>query len=724
MRMLAVMTVLALASSFALPDGTRLTYPETRKVDQVDDYFGTKVSDPYRWLEDDNSADTAAWVAAENKVTFAYLEKIPARDAIKQRVTQLWNYERYGLPSKEGAHYIYTKNDGLQNQAVLYKAPTLDASPEVLLDPNKLSEDGTVALSGGEFSEDGKHLAYATSASGSDWMEWRVRDVATATDLPDVIKWSKFSGATWRKDGSGFYYCRYEAPKDGAALKGINKNQKVYFHAIGTAQEADTLVYERPDQPDWGFGVDMTDDGRFLLIYQSEGTNRENRLFVQDLHAHADAPAASSKITPFLDKFDAFYRVVGNDGDTLYVLTDKDAPRTRLVAMQYGSPDAASWKPIIPEAPGRDVLSSVAMAGSHFIATWRTDAHELLKIYGLSGALEHEIKLPTLGSVGTVGAKRKQSELFYAFTSFTYPTTTFRYDVEKKTNTIFKQPKVAFTPANFETKQVFYTSKDGTRIPMFLTYKKGLKRNGQNPTYLYGYGGFDISLTPGFTPHAIAWLEMGGLYAVPNLRGGGEYGKAWYDAGRLEHKQNVFDDFIAAAQYLIAEKYTSTPKLAIAGGSNGGLLVGACMTQRPDLFGAALPAVGVMDMLRFHKFTIGWAWKSDYASSETKEGFDTLIKYSPLHNIKPGTTYPPTLITTADHDDRVVPAHSFKFAATLQAAQSGDAPVLIRIETKAGHGAGKPTTKLIEERADIYAFLVQTLHIPTKGKTGHDTLED
>jgi prolyl oligopeptidase len=715
--MFVVMAALALSSSFAAPDGTRLSYPETRKDDQVDDYFGTKVADPYRWLEDDHSAETAAWVAAENKVTFAYLEKIPSREPIKRRLTELWNYERYGVPSKEGPHYIYTKNDGLQNQAVLYKARALDAAPEVLLDPNKLSADGTVALSGAEFSEDGKYLAYATSASGSDWMEWHVREVDEGTDLPDVIKWSKFSGASWRKDGSGFYYSRYDAPKEGAVLQGVNKNQKVYFHKIGTAQDADTLVYERPDQPDWGFGAEVTDDGRFLLIYQSEGTNRENRLFVQDLQA------PDSKITPFLDKFDAFYRVVGNDGGKFYVLTDKDAPRTRLVAIPYGSPDPASWTSIIAEGPGRDVISSVSMAGSHFIVTWRTDAHEMLMLYGLNGAPERGIDLPTLGSIGAVSTKRKQSEVFYAFTSFTYPTTIFHYDVEKMTHGIFKQPKVAFSPDQFETRQVFYTSKDGTRIPMFLTSKKGLARTGQNPTYLYGYGGFDISLTPGFAPQIIAWLEMGGIYAVPNLRGGGEYGKAWYDAGRLTHKQNVFDDFIAAARYLIAEKYTSTPKLAIAGGSNGGLLVGACLTQRPDLFGAALPAVGVMDMLRFHKFTIGWAWKSDYASSETKDGFDTLIKYSPLHNIKPGTKYPPTLVTTADHDDRVVPAHSFKFAATLQTAQAGDAPVLIRIETKAGHGAGKPTSKLIEERADMYAFLVQTLHMAGL-KATHDTVQD
>jgi prolyl oligopeptidase len=711
MRIWFVMASLALSSSFLAPDGTRLTYPETRTVEQTDDYFGTKVTDPYRWLEDDNSPDTAAWVAAENKVTFAYLEKIPARAQIRRRITELWDYARYGVPSKEGPFYIYTKNDGLQNQSVLYKATALNASPEVLLDPNLLSSDGTVALAGASFSEDGKYLAYATSASGSDWMEWHVREVATAKDLPDLIKWSKFSGAAWKKDGSGFYYSRYDAPKPGEELAGVNKNQKVYFHKVGTSQDADPLVYERPDQPDWGFSADVTDDGRYLLIYQSQGTERENRIFVQDLQK------PDSKIEPFLDKFDASYQVVGNDGDRFYVKTDKDAPRGRLVAMTHAAsalaPEASAWTSIIPEGPKRDVLSEVSMSGPHFIATWRTDAHEQLKVYGLRGAFERDIPLPTLGSVGSVSTKRKLADAFYAFTSYTYPTTIYHYDVAKGASQIFKQPKVAFSPDDYETHQVFYPSKDGTRIPMFLTYKKGLARTGQNPTMLYGYGGFDISLTPSFAPQTIAWLEMGGIYAVANLRGGGEYGKEWHDAGRLTHKQNVFDDFIAAAEYLIAEKYTSTPKLAISGGSNGGLLVGACLTQRPDLFGATLPAVGVMDMLRFHKFTIGWAWKSDYASSETKEGFDTLIKYSPLHNIKPGTKYPPTLVTTADHDDRVVPAHSFKFAATLQAAQAGDAPVLIRIETKAGHGAGKPTSKLIEERADMYAFLVQVLHMDT-----------
>jgi prolyl oligopeptidase len=683
-------------------DGQSLQYPDTRKSAQTDDYFGAAVADPYRWLEDDNSAETAAWVAAQNKVTFAYLAGIPARERLRQRLTELWNYERYGSPKREGAAYVFSKNDGLQNQPVIYKARTLDATPEVLLDPNTLSADGTVALGAAAFSDDGRLMAYAVATSGSDWHEWRVRDVATATDRADVIKWSKFSGAAWKKDGSGFYYARFDAPKAGDELSAVNKNQKVYFHELGAAQDADVLVYQRPDKPDWGFNPEVTDDGKYLLLYQSEGTERENRIFVQDL------AKPGSTLEPFLDAFDASYQIVGNDGATFYVLTDKDASRGRLVAINRASPAPASWKTLIGEGPNRDVLGSVAMLGSRFVASWQVDAHEKLRVYGLNGAPEREIALPTIGSV-SFSSRRRDTEGFYSFTSFTYPTTVFRYDPVTGASTVFKRPTVKFSPDAYETTQVFYPSKDGTKIPMFITARKGLAKNGANPTLLYAYGGFNISLTPAFRPDTIAWLEMGGVYAVPNLRGGGEYGKAWHDGGRLAVKQNVFDDFIAAAEYLIAQKYTSTPKLAMSGGSNGGLLVGACMTQRPDLFGAALPAVGVMDMLRFHKFTIGWAWKSDYGSSETKEGFATLIKYSPLHNLKPGTAYPPTLITTADHDDRVVPAHSFKFAAALQAAQKGPNPVLIRIETKAGHGAGKPTSKQIEERADVFAFLVKTL---------------
>ena len=681
-----------------------LAYPETKKGAVVEVLHGHTIADPYRWLEDPNSPETAAWVEAQNKVTFGYLEKIEKRAAIAERLTRLWNYERYGVPSRHGAWTIFSKNNGLQNQAVIYKATSLLAAPEVLLDPNTLSTDGTVALSGLSFSEDGKHLAYSISASGSDWMEWKVRDVATGKDLADVIKWSKFSGAAWKKDGSGFYYSRYDAPmSQEEAFKAVNKYQKVFFHRMGTAQDKDELVYERPDQPDWGLSADVSDDGRWLLISQSEGTNRENRVFLKDLND------PKGKIEPFLDAFDASYNVVGNDRATFYVVTDKDAPRYRVVAIERGKADPAAWKTLIPQAPNRDVLSSTGMIANRFVTVWRTDAHEKLKLYAVDGAFEREIPLPAIGSIAGLSGKREDKDAFYSFTSFNYPATTFRYDFATKASTIFKQPTVDFDPNAFETKQVFYPSRDGTKIPMFIVHKKGLVLNGANPTYLYGYGGFDISLEPAFSPANIVWMEMGGVYAQANLRGGGEYGKEWHDAGRLKNKQNVFDDFIAAAEWLIANKYTSTPKLAIGGGSNGGLLVGAVMTQRPELFGAALPAVGVMDMLRFHKFTIGWAWKSDYGDPEVKEDFEVALKYSPLHNIKPGVAYPATLVTTGDHDDRVVPAHSHKFIATLQAASKGSAPVLTRIETKAGHGAGKPTAKIIQERADQWAFLTKAL---------------
>ncbi len=705
------MTGVLLPAVLSAQPQERLAYPDTAKGDVVDDYFGTKVPDPYRWLEDPNSPETKAWVEAQNAVTFAFLERIPARARIRARLTELWNYERYGVPSREGSRYIFSRNDGLQNQAVVYKTSALDAPPEVLIDPNGLSRDGTVALGGLDFTDDGRHAAYAVSAAGSDWLEWHVRDVATGKDLSDLIKWSKFSGASWLKDGSGFFYSRYDAPAEGEAFSGVNKHQKVFFHKLGTPQEQDELVYARPDQPDWGFNAQVTEDGRFLVITQWEGTNRENRLFVRDLSAKGSA------IEPMLDKFDASYSVIGNDGDRFYVLTDNAAGRKRLVAIDRTSPAPAGWQTIIPELPGRDVLDNLVMVGERFIALVRTDAHDRLFVYKKEGTREREIPLPTLGSVSGLSAKRRDTEVFYAFTSFTYPTTIYRYDPATGESSVFKQPAVKFDPSAYEVTQVRYTSKDGTVIPMFIVGRKGLARDGQTPTLLYGYGGFDISLTPAFSPALIGWLEMGGLYAQPSLRGGGEYGKEWHDAGRLKNKQNVFDDFIAAAEYLIAERYTSTPKLAINGGSNGGLLVGAAMTQRPDLFGAAVPQVGVMDMLRFHKFTIGWAWKSDYGSSETEEGFKTLIAYSPLHTIRPGTKYPATLVTTGDHDDRVVPAHSHKFIAALQAAQAGDAPVLTRIETRAGHGAGKPTTKQIEERADIYTFLSYVLKMPEVATT-------
>ncbi|NWJ39393.1 MAG: S9 family peptidase [Geothrix sp.] len=699
MRMLAM----ALAITSALSAQTPLTYPPTRKADVVDDFFGTKVADPYRWLEDDNSAETKAWVEAQNKVTYGYLEQIPQRTKIRERITKLWDFEKYSAPFKRGKRYFYSYNTGLQNQAVLFVTEDPKAKGRVLLDPNTLSKDGTVALSGISLTEDGRLMAYSVSVAGSDWQTWKVRDVATGKDLSDEIQWSKASGASWRKDGSGFYYSRYEAPKEGGALTGVNNNHMLCFHKLGTPQAEDVLVYQRPDQPEWYLGGSVTDDGRWLVISAGKGTNPESSLFLQDLSK------PGSPVESFLDKMDATYGIVDNEGDRFFVSTNQGAPRNRLVAIRKGQTDPAQWTEIIPQAKGKDVLESVSLVGGRFVATWMRDAHSAIEFYDLKGKKTGALALPALGTAGGFGGRREDTETFYTFGSFTYPGTIYRLDLKTGKSDVFRTPKVAFKPADYEVKQVFYPSKDGTKVPMFLVHKKGLKLDGQNPTLLYGYGGFNVPLTPGFSVSRMVWLEMGGVYAMANLRGGGEYGLDWYDAGRKDKKQNVFDDFIAAAEWLIAHKVTSTPKLAINGGSNGGLLVGACLTQRPDLFGAAVPEVGVMDMLRFHKFTLGWGWKSDYGSSETREGFDTLMKYSPLHTIKPGVKYPPTLVTTGDHDDRVVPAHSHKFTATLQSAQGGPAPILTRIETSAGHGAGKPTAKAIAERADVLAFLVKNL---------------
>jgi len=692
-----------MAISRSQPDTPKLTYPVAKKVDQVDDFFGTKIADPYRWLESSDTPDARAWIDAQNTVTFGYLSQIPERKKIKARLTGIWNYERYGAPSRHGSWYIFSKNTGLQPQNVVYKAKSLDAALEVLIDPNTLSKDGTVALGDISFTDDGRYMAYSLAASGSDWIEWRVRDVATAQDLPDLVRWSKFSSAAWLKDGSGFFYSRYDEPK-GDQLQAVNKNQKVFFHKLGTPQDRDVLVHERRDKPDWGFGADVTEDGRYLLIYQSEGTDNRNRIFVRDL----EKPGA--KIEPFLDAFDASYAIVGNDGGTFYVLTNRNAPRFRLVAIQRSMPAEDAWRTLVPEASGTSVLQGVTMVNERFVTLWMTDARHEVRVHGLDGQPGAEVALPALGAVSAVTGRRAHKEMFYSFGSFLYPTSVYRYDFAGAKSEVFKKPALDFDPSGYETVQVFYNSKDGTRIPMFLTHRKGLRKDGANPTLLYGYGGFNIPMLPAFSPAAAGWLEMGGVFAVANLRGGGEYGQAWYDAGRLQSKQNVFDDFIAAGEYLTREKYTSTPKLAIHGGSNGGLLVCACMTQRPDLFGAVVPAVGVMDMLRFDKFTIGWAWRSDYGEPDKiRADFDAVMKYSPLHTITPGAKYPATFVTTADHDDRVVPLHSFKFTATLQAAQAGPAPVLIRIETKAGHGAGKPTDKVIEERADMYGFLLREL---------------
>jgi prolyl oligopeptidase len=691
-----------------------MDYPIAKKVDQVDDYHGAKVADPYRWLEDPDAADTRAWVEAENKVTFTFLNQIPERTRIKERLTKLWDFERYDIPFKEGAkgsaehpeRYFYFKNDGLQNQNVLYTLRALDAEPQVLLDPNTLSADGTVALSGQAVSDDGKYLAYGLSSSGSDWMEWKVREVETGRDLADHLKWVKFSGASWTKDGKGFFYSRYDEPNEKTKLEAVNYFQKLYYHRIGTAQSEDALVYERKDQKEWGFDGHVTEDGRYLIISVWEGTHPWNRVFYQDLQT----PGA--KVVELLPNLEAAYNFIGSvnkEGRTLfYFRTDRHAARGRVIVIEAAHPHVhGDGTEIIPQA--EETLESVSLVGDHFIASYLKDARSQIKLFDLTGKFVREVGLPGIGTAVGFGGKRADTETFYAFTSFTTPTTIYRYDIKTGQSTVYRQPNVDFNPNDYETKQVFYTSKDSTRVPMFITHRKGLKLDGQNPTVLYGYGGFNVSLTPAFSISNLVWMEMGGVYAQPNLRGGAEYGEEWHLAGTKLRKQNVFDDFIAAAEWLIANRYTSTPKLAIYGGSNGGLLVGACMTQRPDLFGAALPAVGVLDMLRFHKFTIGWAWVPDYGPADNAEEFKALYAYSPLHNLKPGTKYPATFITTADHDDRVVPAHSFKFAAALQAAQAGDAPTLIRIETKAGHGAGKPTSKMIEEIADRWGFLVRVL---------------
>jgi len=690
------------AQNLRSPDKTMksMPYPPARKSDQVDDYHGVKVADPYRWLEDLDSAETKSWVEAENKLTFDYLGKIPARAKIRERLTKLWNYERYGAPFKEGGRYFFSRNSGLQNQSVFYSVTSLNAEPKLLLDPNMLSSDGTVALSGLAASNDGKLMAYSLSASGSDWQEWKVRDVETGKDLTDDLKWVKFSGASWTPDNKGFFYSAYDQPKDDA-MKGTNYFQKVYYHRLGTSQSEDVLVYDRPDQKEWLFGGNATNDGRYLIIDVNEGTDVKTRIYYKDL------AAKDAAVVKLLDDFDAAYHFIDNDGPVFWFQTDLDAARGKVIAIDTRKPERANWKVIIPEAA--ESLQGVGFINDMFVASYLKDAHSQVKIFDKDGKFVREVEFPGLGTANGFAGKAKDKETFYSFTSFTMPTTIYHYDMVTGKSTIFRQPKVNFNPNDYETKQVFYNSKDGTRVPMFLTYKRGLKQDGQNPTYLYGYGGFDISLTPGFSVGDLVWMEMGGIYAQPSLRGGGEYGEEWHKAGMKANKQNVFDDFIAAAQYLIDNKYTSTPKLAVGGGSNGGLLIGAVLTQRPDLFGAALPDVGVMDMLRFQKFTIGWAWVSDYGSSENADDFKIQYKYSPLHNIKPGTSYPATMVTTADHDDRVWPGHSFKFAATLQAAQAGPAPILIRIETKAGHGAGKPTAKIIEELADRWGFLVQNL---------------
>ncbi|MDQ3000731.1 MAG: prolyl oligopeptidase family serine peptidase [Fibrobacterota bacterium] len=682
-----------------------LAYPNTRKSGQVDDLHGVSIPDPYRWLEDLDSPETAAWVEAQNKVTFGFLESIPARGPLKERLTALWNYERYGMPFRKGGRYFYFKNDGLQNQSVLYTLTRLDEPPRVLIDPNGFSADGTVALTTLGISEDGELMVYGTSASGSDWETWRVRKVATGEDLIDNLDRIKFSAPAWAKDGSGFFYGRFDG--DPAKLEEVNRFQKLYFHRLGDSQEKDVLVYHRPDQSEWGFSPEVSEDGHTLIISVWKGTDPKSLVFWKDLRDEG------SQVKELVPEFRAKFGHIGDAGRTLWFLTDLDAPRGRVLAIDLDRPEEKEWKELVPQ--DADTLEDVQAVGNRLVASYLRDAHSVVRMFSFQGEPLGGIELPGLGSVSGFTGEMKDKESFFGFTGFTFPAAVYRHDFTTGKYTLFRKPMLDFDASAFETSQVFFSGKDGARIPMFLVHKKGLARDGNAPVYLYGYGGFNISLTPSFSAGNLPWLEMGGVLAVACIRGGGEYGEEWHQAGIKERKQTGFDDFIAAAEYLIGEVWTRPARLAIGGGSNGGLLVAACMVQRPDLFGAVLPAVGVLDMLRFHKFTIGWAWESDYGSPDRPEDFRTLLGYSPLHNLKPGMAYPATLITTADHDDRVVPSHSFKFAAALQSTVSGtpggSSPALIRIETKAGHGGGKPMTKVIEETADRWAFLAKVLGI-------------
>jgi prolyl oligopeptidase len=700
-RTLPLLLVVAACATTTRDAPAPLVYPVAPKGDVVDVLHGVSVPDPYRALEDCDAPTTTAWVEAQNALTYSWLAAVTERDALKERLTKLWNYERWGVPRGEGGRLFVSKNDGLQNQAVLHVIDG-DAPPRVLLDPNTLSKDGTVALAGWWATRDGKRLAYAVSTAGSDWREIRVRDVATGADLPDVVKWAKNSGVSWTPDGVGFHYTRYDPPKPGAELTQTNRFQKLCFHQMGTPQSADRVVYETPDHPEWRFGGGVTDDGRYLLVEMVAGTGGKNRVVV------AAATAGPPNFRVVFPDFDASHDLVGSDGSTFWFVTDKDAPKGRLVAVDVDHPEPAAWRTLVPEAD--ESLAGASLVGGHFLCSYLKDAKSVVKSFSLDGRFEREVTLPGVGTARGFDGRRSDKETYFAFTGFTTPPSVCRYDVETGETTTFRAAKTAFDASRYVTDQVFYESKDGTRVPMFVVHRKDAARDGASPAYLYGYGGFNNSMTPFFSPFTALWLEMGGVFCVANLRGGGEYGEAWHEAGTKANKQNVFDDFIAAAQWLHREGWSSPAKTAIAGGSNGGLLVGACEIQRPDLFGACLPSVGVMDMLRFHKFTIGAAWRSDYGDPDDPKDFEVLRRYSPYHNIRPGS-FPPTFVTTADHDDRVVPGHSFKFTAALQEAQRCANPVLIRVQTKAGHGAGKPTSKIIEENADAAAFLVRALDI-------------
>ncbi|MGI8499471.1 MAG: prolyl oligopeptidase family serine peptidase [Gemmatimonadaceae bacterium] len=697
---LATATVLALSGPAVPLAAQGITYPASKKGEVVDDLFGTRVADPYRWMEELNAPEVAEWVRAQNAVTEAALAKLSMRDYFRQRITALWNYPKVSLPFREAGRLFFTKNSGLQRQSVFYGRKGLDAADQLVIDPNELSPDGSVAISGFTPSPDGRYLLFGVAQGGSDWRTLVVRELDSGRQMPDTIRWLKGGGASWTKDGNGFFYSRFPQPEAGKQLQNAIRDEKLYYHAMGTSQSQDRLIYERPDHPDWFVGGGVSDDGRWLFIFLNDGTDPRNRLYVKDL-GDPKHPAIDAPVRALFDRGDASYSPFGTIGHTIFIETDLGAPKHRIASFDADHPDPAGWRTLVPE--GTNSISGVQMYRGGIAVSYLEDVAAKLRLFGPNGEPCGEIALPGIGSVGGISARSDAPDLFYAFTSPLYPTTVFRYDPAGKRSTPFEAPKVAFDPSLYETRQLFAPSPDGTRVPLFITMKRGLVLDGTNPAMLYGYGGFDISTTPSFRPDVLAWLELGGIWATASMRGGGEYGETWHHAGMFEKKQNVFDDFLAAADYLVREHYTSPAKLGIMGGSNGGLLVGAAMEQRPELFAVALPAVGVMDMLRYHRFTGGKAWATEYGSADDSTAFRYLVKYSPLHNIKPGTCYPATLVTTADHDDRVVPSHSFKFTAALQAAQACDRPVLIRIEAQGSHGY-RPTDKAIAERADQWAF--------------------
>ncbi len=699
-KLLLLSMVIAIVSC----NQTKMEYPETTKDATVDDYFGVEVADPYRWLEDDMSEETAEWVKAQNEVTFNYIDQIPFRDAIRDRLEKLWNYSRMGTPSKKGDFYFYSFNDGLQNQNVIFKTADLNEKGEVFLDPNTFSEDGTVALANFSLSKDAKYLGYGISRAGSDWNEYFVKEVESGKVLSDHLEWIKFSGLSWWKDG--FFYSKYEKPEEGSALSGLNEYNKLYYHVAGTAQDEDELVYEDASNPGWSFRGQVSEDEEHLVISVVESTSG-NGVYLVDLSSK------KRSVQKIVENFENDYSFIGAVDGKLYFLTNHEAPMYKLMLIDAANPTKDNWVDVVAENQDQ-VLKSCSLADGKFILEYEKDARSLVEIYSKEGEFIQELNLPGIGSLAGLASKNESKEVFYSFTSFNVPTEVYKYDIESGESEMIYRPEVDFDADKYVTEQIFYESKDGTKVPMFVVHKKGLKLDGKRPTLLYGYGGFNITYTPSFSVRNLIWLENDGVYVLANIRGGGEYGEKWHEAGTLLQKQNVFDDFIAAGEYLIEHNYTSSKRLSIFGGSNGGLLVGAVANQRPDLFAVAMPAVGVMDMLRFHKFTIGHYWVSDYGSSDNEEQFNYLYKYSPLHNISETADYPAVFVTTADHDDRVVPAHSFKYISTLQEKYNGKSPVLIRIETNAGHGAGKPISKTIDEYADRWAFAFYNMNFTPK----------